>query len=96
LFKNVRSASFLKAEICEKLLPKNLAIVHLLHGFLICRKGLQIADTDVGVRTRLLFALSTVVSSKEEKSKLIDQTIALNGNLIAAAMAIVDKRLSQQ
>lgn len=50
------------------------------------REGLQAAE-EADVRTRLLTALGTLTEDTAERAALLDQAVALRGNLIAAAAA---------
>jgi tetratricopeptide (TPR) repeat protein len=79
-------------------LAPNLALLHHLLGKnarargLIAqaetayRRGLACAE-EPDIQTRLLVELGVIVSSVEEKRRLLQQAIALQGNLVAAATA---------
>jgi tetratricopeptide (TPR) repeat protein len=50
------------------------------------RRGLACAE-EPDIRTRLLVDLATTVADVEERRRLLDEAIRLDGNLVAAAMA---------
>ena len=54
----------------------------------VLRTGLEKAE-EPDVRTRLLVDLQMVVSDPQEKQKLLQEAVALNGNLAAGAVAQV-------
>jgi hypothetical protein len=76
----------------------DLALLHQLHGKALAtmgqemlagqayRRGLACAE-EPDIRTRLLVDLATAVCSGNERKRLLEEAIALNGNLVAAATA---------
>jgi sulfite reductase alpha subunit-like flavoprotein len=50
-------------------------------------------ELDVDTKTRLLFNLATVAPTREEKDRLLEETIKLGGNLTSKAMAIVTRHI---
>jgi tetratricopeptide (TPR) repeat protein len=93
-----------KVEQCKLWIEKvpDLATIHLYLGKNLqaldkndeaaesFRNGLKLAEED-DVKTRLLTALGAITQDDEERSKLLDEAIKLNGNLVSAAMAAVMK-----
>ncbi len=59
------------------------------------REGLRHAE-EPDVKTRLLVALGGSLTTGEEQRRLLEQAIALNGNLVAAAMARVILHMSAE
>src|SRR5262249_13322410 len=78
----------------------DLALLHLARGKVLkalgqaaqaaaaFRKGLLCVE-ESDSETRLLVELASVVSDETEKKRLLEQAVALQGNLVAVAMARV-------
>jgi tetratricopeptide (TPR) repeat protein len=91
-----------KVALAEKVLrlAPDLAPLHLLHGKALralgqaaaaeaaYRRGLACAE-EPDVKTRLLVDLGALLDNRDEKRRLLEEAIALNGNLVAVAMARV-------
>ncbi len=99
-----------KLRLAEQMLPRvpDLAPLHLLHGKVLsqlgrheearaaCRRGLACAD-EPDVKTRLLVDLGAMEESPEERARLMREAHALNGNLVAGAMAYLSlKAMAEQ
>jgi tetratricopeptide (TPR) repeat protein len=91
-----------KATLAEKALRQapDLALLHQLYGKSllalgqrpaaekVLRRGLDCAE-EPDIKTRILVDLAAVVADAGEKRRLLEEAVALNGNLVAAAMARV-------
>jgi len=85
----------------------DLAIVHLGRGAALrrlerreesvaaLRRGLDCVDDD-DVKTRLYLALGIASTRAEERRALLEEAAALNGNLVAAAMATIALRAEER
>jgi tetratricopeptide (TPR) repeat protein len=90
-----------KVALAERTLKEaDLGLVHLHHGKHLLRigrrpeadaalrRGLERAE-EPDVRTRLLVDLAAITASADEKRRLLEEAVALKGNLVASAMAEV-------
>jgi tetratricopeptide (TPR) repeat protein len=91
-----------KSNLVEKALRQapNLALLHQIHGKCLravglnpaaekaYRRGLELAE-EPDIKTRLLVDLGAMVGDRMEKRVLLQEAVALNGNLLSAAMARV-------
>lgn len=57
----------------------------------VARKGLGKVGDDVYTKTNLLLILGNSLEDKEEKIKVLDEAIQLQGHLTSSAMALVAK-----
>jgi len=92
-----------KTQLAEQSLAKapNLAPLYLFYGKSLSaiqrtkeaeaayRKGLTCVE-EPDIKTRLLVQLGLIVDSASERKQLLEQAVEVNGNLVAAAMAVVD------
>jgi tetratricopeptide (TPR) repeat protein len=91
-----------KVQLAEQSLAKapNLAPLYLFYGKGLSaiqrtkdaeaayRKGLACVE-EPDIKTRLLLQLGTMMDSASEREQLLEQAVEVNGNLVAAAMAVV-------
>jgi tetratricopeptide (TPR) repeat protein len=95
-----------KVALAEQTLKEaDIAPLHLQHGKYLLRtgrrpeaeaafrRGLERVD-EPDIRTRLLVDLASITTDDAEKRHLLEEAIALKGNLVAAAMAAIVLRFA--